>query len=117
MKTLSAAPLLAAGMALSLMASCITETEAARPVAQGMRTSGVIVNGELEPVWAHVQGVLQSMTNEPLESRGLEHTISTTVNGDPVMVLVERYSPTKTIIHVTSPNQRLADAIGVRVMR
>ena len=97
-------------------AACITETEDGRRVPRGMQTQGVVVSATPDAVWSRTQAVLASMTNEPLESRGVERSAVTTIRGKEVRVLVEPHVR-GAAFHVTSADQVLADTIRLRVLR
>lgn len=107
---------LTAALAATLNTGCITETVSSTHQAQGMRTEGVILTGDIDAIWARTRQVISSMTGAPLESRGLDRSLRTTVNGVEVTAFVEPYDATRTVIHVTSDDADLADRIRMRVM-
>jgi hypothetical protein len=107
---------LAAALAVASSTGCITETESSTRQAHGMRTEGAILTGDIDAIWARTRQVISSMTGAPLESRGIDRSLRTTVNGVEVTAFVEPYDATRTILHVTADDDELADRIRIRVM-
>lgn len=103
--------------AFAALPGCITETESSlrTPSAGAMRTQGVIIEGDIEAIWMNVQQTVAGMTNQPLLSRGVAKSFTTTVNGEHLDVLVEPYNATRTIVHVNSTNAGIADYIRQRI--
>ncbi|MEM9382446.1 MAG: hypothetical protein AAGB93_21010 [Planctomycetota bacterium] len=116
MKTTALALLTLAASAPLLCAGCVTESEATGRQARGMRTEGVIVPGDLDLVWKRTHSVVSSMTTAPLESRGLVHSLRTSVGGTEVTAFVEPYDALRTVVHVASDDPELADRIRMRIM-
>ncbi|QDV05718.1 hypothetical protein Poly30_12190 [Planctomycetes bacterium Poly30] len=104
-------------LAFTALPGCITETESSlrTPHAGAMSTQGVIIEGDLEAIWLDVQQTVTGMTNQPLLSRGVEKSFTTTVNGAHLDVLVERYNAERTIVHVNSTDAGIADYVRQRI--
>jgi len=97
--------------------ACITETEGSGRQAQGMRTEGVIVTGDIDAVWSKTQSVIDAMATAPLTSRGVDRSLRTEVMGKEVKAFVERYDSQRTVVHVQCDDSEVADRIRMRIMQ
>ena len=76
----------------------------------------MIVPGDVDMVWKRTHSVVSSMTTAPMESRGLVHSLRTSVGGAEVTAFVEPYDARRTVVHVASDDPDLADRIRMRIM-
>ena len=100
--------------ALSLLlgtASCITETTSGTMRPRGVRTSGFIVNADVESTWTRVRSAVQGMTTAPLASNGVPRSIRTTIQGAETTILVEARDSRSTAVHVNSQNAKVANRL------
>ena len=105
------APTLAALSLLLGTASCVTEATSGAMRPRGVRTSGFIVNADVESTWTRVRSAVQGMTNAPLMNNGVPHSIRTTVQGTVTTILVEARDSRSTAVHVNSQNAKVAHRI------
>lgn len=75
-------------------------------------TQGVIITAPEADVWRAVQTILPGAP-----SAGVPQSASSRVRGVPVEARVERYNDTRTILHVTSPDARVAEEIQLAIQR
>lgn len=103
------APLLAL-LALPFAAGCITETvgqTGANASSSRFQTRGVIVREPIDSVWARMDSATRAMATGTPRSNGVDRSLRAEIRGAVTTVLVEPYDAQRTIVHVSSEDERV----------